>query len=69
MADWFLERQTRIPLILGLACILLIASVGDYRWPQAILVVFISLVFVFIGQKLYQADTTETGSASGMVTS
>ena len=59
MVDWFLERQAKILFFLGLVCVLLIVAVGDYRWPQSIAGVLISFVFVFIAQKLYQADTTE----------
>lgn len=59
MVDWFLERQAWIVLVLGIVCVLIIAGVGDYRWPQATAGVLISFVFVLIAQKLYQADTTE----------
>lgn len=52
---WFLERQVRIALTLGLVCILLV----DSRWPSAILAFCVSLPLILAGQRLFEVpDST-----------
>jgi hypothetical protein len=57
--DWFLDRQLKIALGLGAICLAVI-FIFDFRGFQAILSFLISLVFIFLGQKFYTRESTET---------
>lgn len=58
MIDWFFERQTKFALFIGIICISII-SLFDFRGVQAIIFLFIALLLIFLGQKLYSTDTSE----------
>jgi hypothetical protein len=58
LLDWFLDRQLKFAVFLGLICILII-FLFDFRAPQAFFSFLFSLLLIFAGHKLYLIETTE----------
>jgi hypothetical protein len=58
MFEWFLDQQLKIALFIGSLCVSLV-FVFDSRGVQTFVSFLISLVFIFIGSKLYANDTSE----------
>ncbi|MEO5858039.1 MAG: hypothetical protein ABIR33_03730 [Pyrinomonadaceae bacterium] len=58
MLDWFLSRQFYIALIVGIVCVSIVTAI-DYRGIQSLVVLLISLGFIYLGDRLFDSDTTE----------
>ncbi len=58
MLAFFLDRQLKILLIVGIICTITVFLL-DFRGIQALAEFLLSAILIFAGQKLYQDDTSE----------
>ena len=58
MFEWFLERQLKIVLILGVICVAIIFAV-DFRGLQALIILLVSSILILGGNKIYEVETSE----------
>ena len=70
MKKWILTNQTLIALVIG-ACSVPIVFLFDFRGPVALGTFVISMVFIAVGSRLFESDTSENWlevSYGGMIT-
>ena len=57
--DWFLDRQSKIALVIGVVCIAATTLIDFRGFLQITSVFFLSLILIFAGQKLFSIQTSE----------